>query len=266
MPGPRPSPSTGARARRVVRRPVRGVLESPECAPSLWQVAFHGDEVAGHILNYLDPPRADGSSHRLDRVDRGAQAVPPARPGPGAPRAEPGDGPRRRGDPCRARGRHGEREPRPRPVREPRLPSGRRAVRVPPAGRADGGRPDDGRRRSPTGAGTTDTPPPSPARPRTATSRAASSSRTAARTSSGRPVGRGPGNRLGPVPVRRRARGRRPASRSSATGSCSSRPATRIIGWSRGCSPAGPRSSGGPRRTASGRSRSWPPTSTSCSS
>jgi len=36
-------------------------LESPETAPELWQVAFHGDEVAGHILNYLDPVQPDGS-------------------------------------------------------------------------------------------------------------------------------------------------------------------------------------------------------------
>lgn len=36
-------------------------LESPAFQPELWQVAFHGDEVAGHILNYLDPPEPDGS-------------------------------------------------------------------------------------------------------------------------------------------------------------------------------------------------------------
>ncbi|MDP9482499.1 MAG: GNAT family N-acetyltransferase [Chloroflexota bacterium] len=36
-------------------------LESPEFEPRLWQVAFHGEEVAGHILNYLDPPEPDGS-------------------------------------------------------------------------------------------------------------------------------------------------------------------------------------------------------------
>ncbi len=35
--------------------------ESPDTNPALWQVAFHGDEVAGHILNYLDPPEPDGS-------------------------------------------------------------------------------------------------------------------------------------------------------------------------------------------------------------
>jgi mycothiol synthase len=34
---------------------------SPEFQPTLWQVAFHGDEVAGHILNYLAPPEPDGS-------------------------------------------------------------------------------------------------------------------------------------------------------------------------------------------------------------
>jgi mycothiol synthase len=38
-----------------------GFLESPQFQPRLWQVAFDGDEVAGHILNYLDPPDADGS-------------------------------------------------------------------------------------------------------------------------------------------------------------------------------------------------------------
>ena len=39
----------------------RRFIGSPECAPELWQVAFHGDEVAGHILNYVDPPKPDGS-------------------------------------------------------------------------------------------------------------------------------------------------------------------------------------------------------------
>ncbi len=38
-----------------------GFLESPETMPELWQVAFHGDEVAGHIMNTLDGPAADGS-------------------------------------------------------------------------------------------------------------------------------------------------------------------------------------------------------------
>ena len=38
-----------------------GFLESPETAPELWQVAFHGDEVAGHILNYLGPIEPDGT-------------------------------------------------------------------------------------------------------------------------------------------------------------------------------------------------------------
>jgi GNAT superfamily N-acetyltransferase len=36
-------------------------MESPEFDPRLWQVAFHGDEVAGHILNYLDAPEPDGT-------------------------------------------------------------------------------------------------------------------------------------------------------------------------------------------------------------
>jgi mycothiol synthase len=36
-------------------------LESPELDPRLWQVAFHGDEIAGHILNYLAGPGPDGS-------------------------------------------------------------------------------------------------------------------------------------------------------------------------------------------------------------
>ncbi len=38
-----------------------GYLESPHFQPWLWQVAFDGDLVAGHILNYLDPPEPDGS-------------------------------------------------------------------------------------------------------------------------------------------------------------------------------------------------------------
>ncbi len=38
-----------------------GFLESPQTTPELWQVAFHGDEVAGHILNYLGPIEPDGS-------------------------------------------------------------------------------------------------------------------------------------------------------------------------------------------------------------
>lgn len=36
-------------------------LASPSFQPELWQVAFAGDEVAGHILNYLDPPDDDGA-------------------------------------------------------------------------------------------------------------------------------------------------------------------------------------------------------------
>lgn len=36
-------------------------LESAETMPELWQVAFHGEEVAGHILNYLGPLEPDGT-------------------------------------------------------------------------------------------------------------------------------------------------------------------------------------------------------------
>ncbi len=36
-------------------------VASPDFQPALWQVAFHGDEVAGHILNYLGPAEPDGS-------------------------------------------------------------------------------------------------------------------------------------------------------------------------------------------------------------
>ena len=36
-------------------------LASPAFQPELWQIAFHGDEVAGHILNYLDPAEPDGA-------------------------------------------------------------------------------------------------------------------------------------------------------------------------------------------------------------
>jgi mycothiol synthase len=36
-------------------------VASPEFQPELWQVAFHGHEVAGHILNYLDPTEPDGT-------------------------------------------------------------------------------------------------------------------------------------------------------------------------------------------------------------
>ncbi|MEO8228182.1 MAG: GNAT family N-acetyltransferase [Chloroflexota bacterium] len=36
-------------------------VESPEFDPRLWQVAFSGDEVAGHILNYLDASESDGT-------------------------------------------------------------------------------------------------------------------------------------------------------------------------------------------------------------
>ncbi len=38
-----------------------GYLESPQFQPWLWQVAFDGDRVVGHILNYLDPAEPDGS-------------------------------------------------------------------------------------------------------------------------------------------------------------------------------------------------------------
>lgn len=34
---------------------------NPQVQPELWQVAFSGDEIAGQILNYLDPPAADRS-------------------------------------------------------------------------------------------------------------------------------------------------------------------------------------------------------------
>lgn len=40
---------------------LTGFRSSPNFQPWLWQVAFAGDEVAGHILNYLDPPEPDGS-------------------------------------------------------------------------------------------------------------------------------------------------------------------------------------------------------------
>jgi mycothiol synthase len=36
-------------------------LASDEFDPPLWRVAFHGDEIAGQILSYLDEPAADGS-------------------------------------------------------------------------------------------------------------------------------------------------------------------------------------------------------------
>jgi mycothiol synthase len=36
-------------------------MEGPSFQPELWQVAFHDDEVAGHILNYLDEPDSGGS-------------------------------------------------------------------------------------------------------------------------------------------------------------------------------------------------------------
>jgi len=36
-------------------------LESPRFDPPLWRVAFHDDEVAGQILNFMDDPEPDGS-------------------------------------------------------------------------------------------------------------------------------------------------------------------------------------------------------------
>jgi mycothiol synthase len=38
-----------------------GFLESSETVPGLWEVAFHGDVVAGHVLNYLGPIEPDGT-------------------------------------------------------------------------------------------------------------------------------------------------------------------------------------------------------------
>jgi mycothiol synthase len=36
-------------------------VASPELDPTLWRVAFHGDDIAGQILNYMDDPLPDGS-------------------------------------------------------------------------------------------------------------------------------------------------------------------------------------------------------------
>ncbi len=36
-------------------------VEAPETQPALWCVAFAGDEIAGHILNFLEDPEPDGA-------------------------------------------------------------------------------------------------------------------------------------------------------------------------------------------------------------
>lgn len=36
-------------------------VSAPSFDPSLWRVAFHGDAIAGQILNYMDDPSEDGS-------------------------------------------------------------------------------------------------------------------------------------------------------------------------------------------------------------
>jgi len=36
-------------------------IGSTQTTPELWQVAFHGDEIAGHILNFLGPVEPEGS-------------------------------------------------------------------------------------------------------------------------------------------------------------------------------------------------------------
>jgi GNAT superfamily N-acetyltransferase len=36
-------------------------LDSARFDPPLWRVAFHGDDIAGQILNFMDEPEADGS-------------------------------------------------------------------------------------------------------------------------------------------------------------------------------------------------------------
>jgi ribosomal protein S18 acetylase RimI-like enzyme len=38
-----------------------GWLDDPAFDPPLWRVAFHGDDIAGEILNYLGEPEPDGS-------------------------------------------------------------------------------------------------------------------------------------------------------------------------------------------------------------
>ena len=38
-----------------------GFLEQPTFDPTLWRVAFHGDAIAGQILNYMGEPAPDGS-------------------------------------------------------------------------------------------------------------------------------------------------------------------------------------------------------------
>ncbi len=36
-------------------------IGAPEFRPDLWRVAFHGDDIAGQILNFLDPAHDDGT-------------------------------------------------------------------------------------------------------------------------------------------------------------------------------------------------------------
>jgi mycothiol synthase len=38
-----------------------GWLNEPDFDPPLWRVAFHGEEIAGQILNFMGPPEPDGS-------------------------------------------------------------------------------------------------------------------------------------------------------------------------------------------------------------
>ena len=47
--------------KNATERAYQAWRSSPAFDPSLWRVAFHGDEIAGQILNYLGEPRPDGS-------------------------------------------------------------------------------------------------------------------------------------------------------------------------------------------------------------
>ena len=81
-----PSRTTGATSTARTRSFER-FLDDPRFDPPLWRVAFHGDEIAGQILNFLDSADEDGRRIGWTESISVQPAVPAPRARPGAARA-----------------------------------------------------------------------------------------------------------------------------------------------------------------------------------
>ena len=108
-------------------------IADPHRDPSLWAVAFVGDEVAGGVHGRIDPEENahHGVRQGLHRGRLDATAVPPPRAGQGAPRPRARAAPRARHDERLSRGRR----PQPEPGRDTSTSrSGSRSTRARPTG------------------------------------------------------------------------------------------------------------------------------------